>query len=430
MNTRPLFAVILVLLISVGAFAQRPPQPGGGSPGGPPQGGQPGGPGRGPGGPGGPDSPRPGGDHQRDWLKALDTNKDGNLDAAELQVAADRTFTALDRNSNGVIDNDEGRMPPPPPAGGQMGERRPGGMQPGRPMNDNGEDQPLLPPFFFDKTLRDGGSLTREQFNTAVKATFADLDKNHDGVLSKDEARPPRSDGPDRGPRGEGPGAPPPPNAQFIAAELRFGDKLVTGQPISAQTVIEDTRRLYDGSTASKSMKGAFYRDGTGRTRREQPLEMVGGVQIAGGDGQPQMMVFINDFTAKTQTFLDVNNKVARTHPTGNMGPPPEGPHQPQDAKVESLGTKTIEGVKAEGTRTTFQIPAGQISDKAIDVVTETWFSPDLQVVVMSRHVDPIAGEHVFRLTNIKLGEPPADLFAVPQGYRVENGGDRRKPEE
>ena len=65
----------------------------------------------------------------------------------------------------------------------------------------------------------------------------------------------------------------PPPNAMFIAAELRFGDKLVKGQPFSAETVIEDTRRLYDGTTVTKTTKGAFYRDSAGKTRREQPLE-------------------------------------------------------------------------------------------------------------------------------------------------------------
>lgn len=430
MNTKPLFAVILALLLGASGFAQRPPQPGGGFPGGPPQGGQPDGPGRGPGGPGGQGQRGPG--QHNDWERGVDTTKDGNVDASEFQSAIERTFAALDRNSNGVIDNDEGRMAPPPPAGGQPGGLHPNGMQQGRLRNEAEEGLDLLPPFFFDTALRDGASLTREQFAAAAKGVFKELDKNHDGVLSKDEARPPRRNngGPDQ--RGEGePGAPPPPpNAQFIAAELRFGDKLVKGQPFSADTVLEDTRRLYDGSTVTQSMKGAIYRDGEGRTRREQPFEMIGGVHVSGSNGQPQMMVFINDFATRTQTFLDVNNKVARTHPIGNMAPPADGPRGPEDAKVESLGTKTIEGVKVEGTRTTFQIPAGHLgNDKPIDVVTETWFSPDLQVLVMSRHVDPIAGEHVFRLTNIKLAEPSAELFTVPPGYRVDNGGDRRKPE-
>jgi hypothetical protein len=362
-----------------------------------------------------------------------DTNKDGNVDASEFQSAIDHTFTALDRNANGVIDEDEGRMAPPPPNDGQQE-----GMHQDRPRQNGaggqaGHDEiqgmDLLPPFFFDKALRDGATLTREQFAAAAESVLNDMDKNHDGVLSKDEARPPRANGPDS--RG-GPGAPPaPPNAQFIGAELRFGDKQVDGQPFSAQTVFEDTRRLYDGSTVTRSEHGAIYRDGAGRTRREQPLQMVGGVQVSGANGQPQMLVFINNFTDRTQIFLDSNNKVARMNPIRGDIAPPAGPPQPKDAKTESLGTKTIEGVQAEGTRMTFEIPAGDLgNDKPIQVVTETWYSPELQVIVLSRHVDPIAGEHVFRLVNIKRAEPSPELFTLPAGFRVENGGDRRKPQE
>ena len=429
MNRKSLFAVILTLVVVGGsALGQRPTQPAG-APGGPPPGGQPGMPGQGPGGPRrGPDGPG-GAGPRNEWNKMLDTNKDGNIDQSELQSAIDRTFTALDRNGNGMIDADEGRMAPPP-NGAQR--PRPNGVDGGQ-RPDQVEGMDLLPPFFFDKALRDGASLSKEQFAAAVKAQFNEMDKNHDGVLSNDETHPPRGPGAPRDGRGGGePGAPPPPpNAKFIATELRFGDKLITGQPFSANTAIEDTRRLYDGSTVTKTMNGAIYRDGAGRTRREQPLEMVGGVQIQGGNGQPQMLVFINNFADRTQTFLDMNNKVARTNPIRDDVAHPIGPGQPKDAKTESLGTKTIEGIQAEGTRTTFEIPAGELgNDKPIQVVTETWYSSELQVIVMSRHVDPIAGEHVFRLTNIKRAEPSSDLFTVPPGFRFENASGRRNPEE
>ncbi|HRA40493.1 MAG TPA: hypothetical protein PK108_08055, partial [Pyrinomonadaceae bacterium] len=59
--------------------------------------------------------------------------------------------------------------------------------------------------------------------------------------------------------------------------------------------------------------------------------------------------------------------------------------------------------------------------DKPIQVISEKWFSPELQVVVMSRHLDPLAGEHIFRLINIKRTEPAAELFSVPAGYKIEN---------
>jgi hypothetical protein len=412
MNRTPLFAVILALLLAAGSFAQRPPQAGGG----PPQGGQPGIPGQGPGGPGRGPGPR------NEWNRMVDTNKDGNVDASEFQAAIDRTFTALDRNNNGVIDADEGRMAPPPPNAGQS--PRPNGI------NDKVEGMDLLPPFFFDRALKDGTSLTREQFAAAAKAVFNEMDKDHDGVLSKDEARPPRGPDPPRDGRGGGePGAPPPPNAQFVGAELRFGDKVVPGQPFSAEMQIKDTKMLMDGTLVTKEMSGLIYRDKLGRTRREQPLGDVAGVNILGSDKKPQQLVFINDPVAGVQYFLDPNNSTARTTPLepGRTAPlPDEGS---ANGKVIDDGTRTIEGISCKATRVEHEIPAGAIGNtKPLQVVDERCYSPDLQLVIQAMHQDPVQGIHLFQLVNIKRAEPSADLFTVPLGYRVENGGDRRRP--
>ena len=90
----------------------------------------------------------------------------------------------------------------------------------------------------------------------------------------------------------------------------------------------------------------------------------------------------------------------------------------------ESLGTQTIEGVEAEGERVTITIPAGKIgNDSPIVTVNERWYSPELQVVVMSKNSDPRMGETTYRLTNIVRSEPDPSLFQVPADYRVEEGG-------
>ena len=87
---------------------------------------------------------------------------------------------------------------------------------------------------------------------------------------------------------------------------------------------------------------------------------------------------------------------------------------------TESLGSRDFDGVRADGKRTTRTIPAGAIgNEKPIAVVSERWFSPDLNVVVMSRNVDPRSGETVYRLTDIKRAEPSAELFKVPADYKV-----------
>src|SRR5262249_31192387 len=86
----------------------------------------------------------------------------------------------------------------------------------------------------------------------------------------------------------------------------------------------------------------------------------------------------------------------------------------------ERLPSQTIEGVLAEGTRTTITIPAGEFDNEQPMVIThEEWYAPELHMIVLMKHSDPRFGETNFRLLNILRGEPAADLFQLPQGYRV-----------
>ena len=85
---------------------------------------------------------------------------------------------------------------------------------------------------------------------------------------------------------------------------------------------------------------------------------------------------------------------------------------------VTALPSKDIEGVKANGERTTWTIEAGKIgNEKAIVQTREVWTSPELMLTVYSRDTDPRSGETVYRLSNLKRGEPDATQFKVPAGY-------------
>ena len=87
-----------------------------------------------------------------------------------------------------------------------------------------------------------------------------------------------------------------------------------------------------------------------------------------------------------------------------------------------------IEGVLAEGTRLTLTIPAGQIgNERPIEISHETWTSPDLQMIVMSRHTDPQVGETVYRLTNIQRVQPDPALFTIPSNYKMEDAESEMK---
>lgn len=79
-----------------------------------------------------------------------------------------------------------------------------------------------------------------------------------------------------------------------------------------------------------------------------------------------------------------------------------------------------IEGVQAEGTRTTVTIPAGQVgNERDINIVSERWYSPELQVTVLSKRSDPRTGESVYKLTNINRSEPLHSMFEIPPDYTV-----------
>jgi hypothetical protein len=94
----------------------------------------------------------------------------------------------------------------------------------------------------------------------------------------------------------------------------------------------------------------------------------------------------------------------------------------PVDTRTETLGNKYIEGVNATGTRTTRIIDAGsQGNDQPIVAVTETWFSPELKMTVLTESDDGRSGHSTMKLVNITRTEPVAQLFQVPSDYTVKD---------
>ena len=113
--------------------------------------------------------------------------------------------------------------------------------------------------------------------------------------------------------------------------------------------------------------------------------------------------------------------------------PPPPPPGAPAfgvrfDGAVstETLAPRDFDGIRAEGTKTTMTIPAGAMGNALpIEVTTERWYAPELQVVLMTRRVDPRFGETVYRLTNIDRSEPSPEIFRVPPDFKIEEIGAR-----
>lgn len=87
---------------------------------------------------------------------------------------------------------------------------------------------------------------------------------------------------------------------------------------------------------------------------------------------------------------------------------------------AEDLGEQVLEGLLVRGTRMTDTIPAGAMgNERPIEIVTERWFSKDIDAMVLERFSDPRVGETVYRLVNVVRGDPSPTLFEVPQDYSL-----------
>jgi hypothetical protein len=205
--------------------------------------------------------------------------------------------------------------------------------------------------------------------------------------------------------------------------------RVVKNAPFSADIVTETTQVLPDGNRIKQSSTVHFFRDSDGRTRREQALRNLGG--LAPNSSLPQV-AFINDPVSATSYALDLGKRTANKtswHPGAGriMQAPADGMPRPamrsragQSLKTESLGRQMLEGVQADGARTTLTIAAGEIgNEQPIQVVTETWYAPELQATVLRKRSDPRSGDSVTRYMNISRTEPSRVLFEPPADFRI-----------
>ena len=226
----------------------------------------------------------------------------------------------------------------------------------------------------------------------------------------------------------------------LIAVEPFDGAKPVVDAPYTAEAITETTQTLADGNRIAHQTSATIARDRRGRVRREHQAVLLGPLLAQ----RPVPLVTISDPSTGTHLTLDQERRVvtrARTRapaasPRGDLSVAFEPAYAARasvlgiagsdEIRTESLGSRIVEGVRAEGTRTTMTIPAGRVGNQLpIDVVSESWYSPELQIVVETRRSDPRSGETVYRLTNIIRDDPPANLFDIPEGFRPE---DQRAP--
>lgn len=199
-----------------------------------------------------------------------------------------------------------------------------------------------------------------------------------------------------------------------------FHQKVVTGEPYSATGVTTHTQTLTNGNTINQSSCTNYYRDSSGRTRREETRNS------ATCSSTPQT-ILIDDPVAGLGYVINTANNTYRqftlkTPTSTTTSTPPTRPTNPNTVTT-SLGTSTVSGVSVEGTQTVTTIPAGKFGNaQAITITSARYYSPTLQIVVQSSRTDPRNGATNFLLNNISTAEPAETLFELPAGLTLQQG--------
>jgi hypothetical protein len=230
----------------------------------------------------------------------------------------------------------------------------------------------------------------------------------------------------------------------FVTPDANFERAFVKDAAFSAESVTEHVQTLSDGNRLTRKSTAHIYRDAAGRTRREHELSRSG----MSPNGEAGQLIVINDPIGRVHYVIETQTGVARKMelpPPGVMeamerargGNAPfsvlmpasaahrrmregEEAQKPAEPVKEKLPAQVIEGVLAEGTRTSVTIPAGEFdNDQPLVISHEEWYAPELHMIVLIKHNDPRFGETTFRLTNIIQREPASELFKLSADYRV-----------
>jgi hypothetical protein len=259
---------------------------------------------------------------------------------------------------------------------------------------------------------------------------------------------------------------------QIALARAGVQSKITKGAPYSADSLTESVQALADGNRIVNRTATRVYRDAEGRTRTER-MNASGEVTSINISDPVQGVSYV--LNPQTRTAYQSAVIVAVTeggYVTANVSPsavatfkatqtengtavtveaqkreqeraagfaagagtagtgfvrvdgtmlPAKVSAKDANVKKEDLGQQTIAGVAANGSRVTTTIPAGSIgNDQPIEIVSEQWLSPDLQVLVLTKHNDPRTGETTYHLNNIVRAEQARSLFEVPSDYTLQ----------
>jgi hypothetical protein len=204
----------------------------------------------------------------------------------------------------------------------------------------------------------------------------------------------------------------------------------VTGAPYSAVESTSIQQKLADGNLISRQESSKVYRDKDGRVRIEH-------TSTPPNNQTPQTRITIFDPVASVSYVLNpatsTATKIQLRTPSPNAPAPDPNRHGPAgdttNVVTSDLGSSTVNGVPATGTRTVRTVPAGTMGNQQAIVITrEVWVATVLKVPVQIKTSDPRFGTTDMEVANISQNDPDPTLFTVPSTYTVTTRGGGRGP--
>ena len=199
----------------------------------------------------------------------------------------------------------------------------------------------------------------------------------------------------------------------------------ILNAPYSVVEETEHNQTLGDGTHMVIRSQTRLYRDSYGRTRKESFAN-----RNETASNEPTT-IEIHDPVAGVAYTLFVQQRVARliaplakfpTNPNAVRKPPSPAQRVQPKTTSENLGAQSIEGVLVDGVRNTTVYPEGFMgNDRPIQLVHETWVSPELGLTLQEKTTDPRFGDTITRVTSLNRSEPDPALFQVPPDYILQD---------
>lgn len=209
-----------------------------------------------------------------------------------------------------------------------------------------------------------------------------------------------------------------------LSGTLSLASLPTLGAPYTATVKTTEDKTLPDGTTAHASVTTYQARDAAGRLSEKRSL----GCQ-PGPDGVRHLVLQTLIYDPSTGTTFSWKE----SDPTKELRvihQPPRHPHPPaattneneQAARAameemgiheQDLGTRKIDGVVTDGSRTMTTNPAGK------EVVDETWVAKDLDLQMLKIWDDPSTVRRTVEIVDLKQGPPDPALFTPPTGYTI-----------